>query len=80
VAADRPGARLCRPYGDHAAEAGRRPPALPLLRAADLLTMPTIEYVQRNFTAASLRRIEQANEIVTEYAAQGFDLTLRQLY
>jgi hypothetical protein len=42
--------------------------------------MPTIEYVTRNFTPASLRRIEQANEIVNEYAAQGFDLTLRQLY
>jgi hypothetical protein len=42
--------------------------------------MPLIKYVDRNFTPSSVRVIEQANEIIDEYAAQGFDLTLRQLY
>ena len=42
--------------------------------------MPKIKYVDRNFSAASLATIEKANEIITEYQAQGFVLTLRQLY
>lgn len=42
--------------------------------------MPLIEYVSRNFKAASLLLIDQCNEIIEEYAAQGYDLTLRQLY
>lgn len=42
--------------------------------------MPCIAYEDRKFSADSLARIEQANEIITEYQAQGFDLTLRQLY
>ncbi len=42
--------------------------------------MPKICYVRKNFRESSLVVIEQANEIITEYAAQGFDLTLRQLY
>lgn len=42
--------------------------------------MPKINYLEKNFRPETLEIIEQANEIVTEYAAQGFDLTLRQLY
>ena len=42
--------------------------------------MPRIAYISKNFAKSSLRLIEQANEIIGEYAAQGFDLTLRQLY
>jgi hypothetical protein len=37
-------------------------------------------YREHNFRPASLELIEQANEIVQEYLAQGLDLTLRQLY
>lgn len=33
-----------------------------------------------NFNTKTLRTIEQANIIISEYASQGFDLTLRQLY
>jgi hypothetical protein len=42
--------------------------------------MPKIKYQDFNFQAKTLRTIAQANEIISEYAAQGFDLTLRQLY
>lgn len=42
--------------------------------------MTYIEYVPRNFSRASLELIEQANLIIEEYEAQGFVLTLRQLY
>ena len=42
--------------------------------------MPKITYVPRDFSAASLSTIVRANEIVEEYAAAGFDLTLRQIY
>lgn len=42
--------------------------------------MPKICYIERKFSDASLRMIEQANAIIENYAAQGFDLTLRQLY
>lgn len=42
--------------------------------------MPKIEYTPRDFSSGSLAIIEQANEIIEEYEAQGFDLTLRQLY
>lgn len=38
------------------------------------------EFIEKRFTNASLRRIAQANEIIEEYQAQGFTLTLRQLY
>ena len=37
-------------------------------------------FVQRRFSAKSRKVIEQANEIITEYQAQGFTLTLRQLF
>lgn len=42
--------------------------------------MPKIAYVRMNLGDKKLAVIEQANEIIAEYAAQGFDLTLRQLY
>jgi len=46
----------------------------------EVYKMPRVQYVSRNFSAASLALIEQANTIIAEYAAQGYDLTLRQLY
>jgi hypothetical protein len=42
--------------------------------------MPQIEYVPKTFSAGSLEVIARANEICADYQAQGFDLTLRQLY
>jgi hypothetical protein len=42
--------------------------------------MPRIKYVSKAFKPDSLAIIEQANVICAEYADQGFDLTLRQLY
>lgn len=42
--------------------------------------MPRIEYVPKTFSTNSLAIIRRANEICADYAAQGFDLTLRQLY
>jgi len=42
--------------------------------------MPRLCYIEKNLRADSLTIIAQANEIVDEYAAQGFTLTLRQLY
>lgn len=42
--------------------------------------MPCIQYIKKRFRADSLARIEKANEIIADYQAQGFDLTLRQLY
>jgi len=42
--------------------------------------MPKICYEPKKFNEASLAMIVQANRIVEEYAAQGYDLTLRQLY
>lgn len=37
-------------------------------------------FIDKKFAASSLAIIEQANRIIREYAAQGFKLTLRQLY
>ncbi len=37
-------------------------------------------YVSKRFTRGSQELIDQANVIIEEYAEQGFDLTLRQLY
>jgi hypothetical protein len=37
-------------------------------------------FIKGNFRAKTLALIEQANEILIEYAAQGFTLTVRQLY
>jgi hypothetical protein len=42
--------------------------------------MPLIEYREVKFGPVRLKLIDQANEIITEYQRQGFDLTLRQLY
>lgn len=42
--------------------------------------MPKLCYEPKKFQAASLKIIAQANAIIEDYAAQGFDLTLRQLY
>jgi len=37
-------------------------------------------YIDKNFRNSSLALIEQANEIIEAYQADGYDLTLRQLY
>jgi len=42
--------------------------------------VPKITYTEKRFSAGSLAIIEQANQIIVDYAAQGYDLTLRQLY
>ena len=42
--------------------------------------MPTICYKPKKFAASSLAIIDQANVIIAEYRAQGYDLTLRQIY
>jgi hypothetical protein len=42
--------------------------------------MAKILYVEHKFRADALETIEKANAILIEYAAQGYDLTLRQLY
>lgn len=42
--------------------------------------MPVIKYREKRISADRLVVIEKANEILEEYARQGFDLTLRQLY
>jgi len=42
--------------------------------------MPLICYVPKSFRPDTQTRINQANEIIAEYQAQGFKLTLRQLY
>jgi len=42
--------------------------------------MPKIQYIEKRFAASSMRLIEQANQIIAEYAQEGLELTLRQLY
>lgn len=42
--------------------------------------MPKIAYIEKNLGARKIELIEKANRIIGEYAAQGYDLTLRQLY
>lgn len=42
--------------------------------------MPQIAYIEKTFTGKSLDVIDQANRICADYQAQGYDLTLRQLY
>lgn len=39
-----------------------------------------IEYQTFNFRNTTLKLIEQANKIIAEYLAEGYELTLRQLY
>ena len=42
--------------------------------------MPIIKYKDINFGAKRLALIQESNRIITDYTAQGFRLTLRQLY
>lgn len=42
--------------------------------------MPKIAYLTKRLPKASLAVIDQANVIIRDYQAQGYDLTLRQLY
>jgi hypothetical protein len=42
--------------------------------------MPTICYLAKNFRPPALALVDKANEIIEDYAEQGFQLTLRQLY
>lgn len=42
--------------------------------------MPTIAYKTTNFRQQTLEIIDTANNIIEEYQAEGYDLTLRQLY
>lgn len=42
--------------------------------------MPKISYIEKNFSRSTLSIINQANEIIEEYQADGYDLTLRQIY
>ncbi len=42
--------------------------------------MPKIQYKAINFRQSSLELIDFINQVVDEYAAQGFELTLRQAY
>lgn len=42
--------------------------------------MPKVCYVPKNFRGSSREIIDSANEIISEYARQGYVLTLRQLY
>ena len=42
--------------------------------------MPKIAYTDKQFRSATLKVIDTANIIISEYSAQGYDLTLRQLY
>lgn len=42
--------------------------------------MPKIAYIPKRFNAQSRRLIDTAEEIINAYQAQGFNLTLRQLY
>jgi hypothetical protein len=42
--------------------------------------MPKITYVPHKFNQKTAKLLVLANQIIEDYAAQGFDLTLRQLY
>lgn len=42
--------------------------------------MPKICYIEKTFNPEHLRLIGLANDIITSYHAQGYDLTLRQVY
>ena len=42
--------------------------------------MPRIAYIDKKFSADTIAVIDRANVIIEDYQAQGFDLTLRQLY
>lgn len=42
--------------------------------------MPLICYANKNFTVGTMAVIDQANQIIRQYADGGYDLTLRQLF
>ena len=42
--------------------------------------MPTVAYIEKRFSQKVLEALDRANEIIAEYTAQGYELTLRQLY
>lgn len=42
--------------------------------------MPKVCYVEKRFSQTSLKIIAKANEIIEEFEAQGYSLTLRQLF
>ena len=42
--------------------------------------MPKIEYVPKNFRTESLKLIKKVNSVIEDYEAQGYSLTLRQVY
>lgn len=42
--------------------------------------MPKICYVEKNFGTDAIEVIDRSNIIIEDYEAQGFDLTLRQIY
>ena len=42
--------------------------------------MPKICYIPKRFSTERATKIEAANKIIAEYSAQGYELTLRQLY
>ncbi|MCP4248053.1 MAG: hypothetical protein GY778_13485 [bacterium] len=42
--------------------------------------MPRIQYIKKRFSDATQAIVDQANEIIKEYAGEGLSLTLRQLY
>ena len=42
--------------------------------------MPLIQYITKRLQRKTRERVAQANEIIHEYMAAGYDLTLRQLY
>lgn len=42
--------------------------------------MPKIAYIDKRFRADKLELIELVNGVVEEYDAQGYSLTLRQVY
>jgi hypothetical protein len=42
--------------------------------------MPKIAYIKHHFNITTRNRVQQAREILAEYARQGYRITLRQLY
>ena len=42
--------------------------------------MPLIEYVSKKFRSSSLDLIDRINGVISDYAQQGYSLTLRQIY
>ena len=42
--------------------------------------MAKVPYIEKDFRKSSLDRLTMVNEILNEYAADGYDLSLRQLY